>query len=421
MTGGRGSGVMGAETAPIAAEPSAAGGSARARRRRSGLDHAGQAQAHSTVGDDDRRARLAWSMVAELGRPGPGVRLSEVQQGILSLGYLAAWHALVDGELGSGGAALALTGEVDVDAELARLARVGARTVVPGDPAWPDRLDGEDAPPLLHVIGRGDLAEVVARSAAVVGARASTGYGEAVALDLAAGLAGRGWSVVSGAAYGIDAAALRGGLAAGGRCVAVLPCGPDRVYPQGNRDLVRAVAEGGLVVTELPTGVVARRNRFLSRNRVIAGLARATCVVEAGLRSGSLNTAGWADHLGRPVAAVPGPVTSMSSAGCHELIRRGGHLVTDAAELCVVAAPMGEELDAAEDKRGPARPADVLGPVERRIHDALRGGRGRTVEEVAREALLTADEVLDHLALLEVKGWARRDDDGWRRGEGVRD
>lgn len=384
-----------------------------------GLGAAAAARAHLMVGEDERRARLAWTLVAEIGSERPGDDRSSVQLRIVEVGPLAAWHELVDGVIGRRGAVRARVAEIDIDAELARLARVGARTVVPGDDDWPDRLDGPDAPVLLHVRGEGSLAGLVDRSVAIVGSRASTGYGEHMARELGAGAATRGWTVVSGAAYGIDASAHLGALAADGPCVAVLPCGPDRVYPVGSQGLVGQVARTGLVVTEHPVGAVARRHRFLSRNRIIAALSRATCVVEAGLRSGSLNTASWAEHHHRPVGAVPGPVTSMSSAGCHEWIRSGqASLVTDAAELLALAAPIGEELDGVDGPRVVPHGADLLGSVQRRIHDALQVRRPRSVEEIAREALLSPAEVLDHLALLELEGWASRGDAGWRRGSG---
>lgn len=375
-------------------------------------------RAHVMVGDDDRRARVAWSMVAEPGRERAADAPSEAQVRILEVGYVQAWHELVDGTLGRRGAARSRAAEIDVDDELRRLATLQARTVVPGDDGWPESLVGPDAPGLLHVRGRGSLADLTGRAVAVVGSRASTGYGEHVARELGAGAATRGWTVVSGAAYGIDAAAHRGALAADGPCIVVLPCGPDRAYPVGNEGLVEHVAQHGLVVTEQPVGAVARRHRFLSRNRIIAGLARATCVVEAGLRSGSLNTAGWAEHLVRPVAAVPGAVTSMSSAGCHEWIREGrASLVTDAADLLALAAPVGEELEGVDGARVARCGPDALGPVDRRIYDALRSRSARSVDEVAREALLSPTEVLEHLALLELDGWVRHGHDGWARGE----
>ena len=377
-------------------------------------------RALAMVGGDDRRARVAWSRLVEPGGERAGVRLTAVQRALAEGAPAPLWEAFVTGTLRVSPGLRQRVPEVDVDAELARLARIGARTLVPGDEDWPDRLTGPYAPLLLHVRGAGSLAELAERSVSIVGSRGSTGYGESVARELGAGAAGRGWTVVSGGAYGIDGAAHEGALAVGGPCVLVLPCGPDRVYPTGHRRLVAEVERTGLVVTELATGTVGRRHRFLSRNRIIAGTAVATCVVEAGLRSGSLNTAAWAvEGFARPVAAVPGPVTSMASAGCHEWIRAGkAVLITDAAELVELASPLGHLVDGVDPVRVGARPVDDLGEVERRVHDALRVRTVRTVDRVAREAMLGTDEVLDHLAVLEIDGWATRDDGGWRRGSG---
>lgn len=386
-----------------------------------GPSRAEVSRALDMVGEDERRARIAWSRLVEAGRERVAAPLPATHRAIVEAGPVAAWHDLVAGTLRGAAGLRARVPEVDVAAELARLARVGARTVVPGDEEWPSLLVGPDAPLLLHVRGAGSLAGLTERAIAVVGSRASTGYGETVARELGAGLAARGWTVVSGGAYGIDGVAHEGALAVGGACVLVLPCGPDQVYPRGHQRLVAEVERSGLVVTEQPTGAVARRHRFLSRNRIIAGLAGATCVVEAGMRSGSLNTAAWAEQgFLRPVAAVPGPVTSMSSAGCHRLVRsRQAVLVTDVAELVDLASPLGELVEGVDPERVGARPVDDLGSVERRVHDALRVRRVRSVDEVAREAMLGTDEVLDHLAVLEIDRWAVREEGGWRRGPGA--
>ena len=379
------------------------------------------ATAHAHVGGDERRARVAWSRVLELRRERMGAARTQLHVQLQELGHVEAWHRLVDGDLPRSASARAHVADVDVDAELRRVARVGARVVIPGDADWPDSLDDPAiAPHLLHVRGAARLADLTRRAVAVVGSRASTGYGEAVARELGAGIVSRGWSVVSGAAFGIDAAVHQGALAADGPCIAVLPCGPDRVYPEGNRRLIDAIAQSGVVVTELPTGSVARRHRFLARNRLIAAVSSAVVVVEAGLRSGSLNTAGWAEALHRPVGAVPGPVTQMSSAGCHEWIRGGrATLVTDASDVIALAAPIGEEVDQPVELLGPSRGADVLGVSQRRIHDLLSHGRAVTSGSLAFELVIPVEEVLADLAVMSVDGWAAQDDEGgWRRGGG---
>ena len=174
----------------------------------------------------------------------------------------------------------------------------------------------------------------------------------------AAGLAERGFAVVSGAAYGIDGAAHEGALAVDGLTVAVVAGGVDRPYPSGHAGLLERIRETGLVVSEVPPGSAPTKWRFLSRNRLIATLTQGTVVVEAGLRSGSRNTARLAEEHLRVVCAVPGPVSSAVSAGCHELIRAGAILVTDAAEVAEAVGPIGELAPAQAGRR--ARPADDL-------------------------------------------------------------
>jgi len=166
---------------------------------------------------------------------------------------------------------------------------------------------------------------------AIVGARAATAYGTHVCTEIAGALAASGWTVVSGAAYGIDAAAHRAALAAGGTTIAVLACGPDVAYPRAHADLLDAIAAQGAVISEWPPGTAPGRWRFLLRNRVVAALAGGTVVIEAGARSGTISTARHAERLGRPLMAVPGPVTSPASAGCHQLIR-------DCSAVCVTSA-----------------------------------------------------------------------------------
>jgi DNA processing protein len=197
------------------------------------------------------------------------------------------------------------------------------RLACPGDSEWPPQLDvlGNSEPYALWLRGTADLRGTCRRSVAIVGSRASTAYGSHVAADIASVLAENGWAVVSGGAYGIDAAAHRGALAANGTTIAVLASGVDVPYPAGHADLFDAIAAHGLLVSQWPPGQLVSRLRFLGRNRIIAALATGTLVVEAGSRSGACNTARHARDLSRPLMAVPGPVTSDQSAGCHQLIR----------------------------------------------------------------------------------------------------
>jgi DNA processing protein len=315
---------------------------------------------------------------------------------------------------------------LDPERALAELVRVGGTLLVPGRPGWPRRLDdlGVQAPLCLWVRGDPRFDVVTERSVAVVGARASTAYGERVAADLGSGLADRGVTVVSGGAFGIDVAAHRGALAAGGVTLALLAGGIDRPSPAGNLDLLERLADGGgALVAECPPGTVPSRARFLQRNRLIAAVAGATVVVEAAWRSGALSTAARAAELLRPLGAVPGPVTSMASAGCHRLLRDGAAVcVTDAAEVVELLGPpdgdrAGPAGPAAE--RTPPRTAHPADPTDRadslasRVLDALPARRGIGVEAVARRAGLSEREAGAQLGLLELAGSARRVEGRW--------
>ncbi|MGN8025668.1 DNA-processing protein DprA [Microbacterium sp. 22242] len=285
--------------------------------------------------------------------------------------------------------------------------RAGIRLLLPGDPEWPSLLGdlGDHAPLALWL--RGDAAALSNAGVAIVGARASSSYGEHVAGELAGELAGAGWTVFSGGAYGIDGTAHRAALRAGGITVAVLAGGLDRAYPAGHAQLFERIAGAGAVVSEVPCGGAPTRWRFLERNRVIGALAGATVVVEAGWRSGSLNTAGHAAAIGRPLGAVPGPVTSAASAGCHRLLQEyDARCVTSAAdvrELLGVAVP----------------PVEMAGeePDMIRLADALTTRAARTGEELARRSGLCLDRVEALLGILELDGSAVRTDAGWRSVE----
>jgi DNA processing protein len=308
---------------------------------------------------------------------------------------------------------LARAGRAEPERDLAVAREAGVRFVAPGDGEWPGQLDDlRDARPLgLWVRGRASLRMWALRSVAVVGARACTEYGAHMAATLAAGLAERGWVVVSGGAYGVDGAAHRGALGAGGATVAVLACGVDRPYPRGHTQLISRLAEQGLVVGELPPGDHPTPSRFVLRNRVIAALTRGTVVVEAAHRSGSLVTARAAQRLGRHTIGVPGPATSGLSAGVHELLRQDAVLVTDADDIVELVGDMGE---LAPDRRGPVLPRDLLEAPARRVLAALPGPRAATVEEIARGALTTQDDAIARLYELRSLGYVERHGDGWK-------
>ncbi len=218
---------------------------------------------------------------------------------------------------------------------LAEMARRGVRVVVPGEAEFPSQLLDLPEPPLaLWVRGPLDLRAAALRSVAVVGARACTAYGERATVAVAGGLAADGWAVVSGGAFGIDAAAHRAALAVGGPTIAVLACGVDVTYPRAHDALLARIGDSGLVVSELPPGSQPLKHRFLARNRVIAALSRGTVVVEAARRSGAVSTASRALELGRVVMAVPGPVTSMASSGTNRLLHEQvARAVSDSDEV----------------------------------------------------------------------------------------
>lgn len=210
--------------------------------------------------------------------------------------------------------------------------KAGGRFIIPGDELWPLRVDELECPP-IGLIVKGNLEILSNPSLAIVGTRNPTPYGVRIAGDFAAGFVDREWDIVSGGAYGIDSAAHRGALVAEGRTIAVIASGIDLQYPSGNTRLFEEICENGAIVTEVMPGVPALPHRFLTRNRIIAALSQATLVVEAAFRSGSLRTARDAAELMRPVMAIPGPINSPSSEGCHRLIgERAAELVTSVAD-----------------------------------------------------------------------------------------
>ncbi|VXC24979.1 putative DNA processing protein DprA [Microbacterium sp. 8M] len=289
-------------------------------------------------------------------------------------------------------------------AALRTAVRIGARLLLPTDREWPVALAdlGAHAPRGLWL--RGDATALGDPGVAIVGARASSSYGEHVAGDLAGELAAEGLVVFSGGAYGIDGTAHRAALRAGGRTIALLAGGVDRPYPSGHAQLFERIAASGALVSEVACTVAPTKWRFLARNRVISALAGATVVVEAGARSGSLNTAGHAAELGRPLGAVPGPITSTTSAGCHRLLR-------DYDARCITsAADVRELLGIGRNGRRPAQEdPDMI-----RLADALNARTARNSLDLARSSGLSEDRVEALLGILELDGSAIRDERGWR-------
>jgi DNA processing protein len=234
-----------------------------------------------------------------------------------------------------------------------------------------------------------------------------------VAAEFGIGLSEAGWTVVSGGAYGVDGAAHRGALAADSPTVVVLACGVDIAYPRGHLDLFTAVRDQGVVVSECPPGVHPTRARFLIRNRLIAALSRGTVVVEAALRSGALNTATHALALNRHLAAVPGPVTSVMSAGCHRLLReRKAVCVATPEEMIDLVGVLGDDLS--PSPRSPVVPRDALNEVTSKVLDAVpsRGGAGPA--SIALAAGVPLDAALSSLGGLAAAGYVERVDKGWR-------
>ncbi len=377
-----------------------------------------------TVTDEERLARLALARVAEPGSHDIHLAL----QGRSAVEVWASVRAGAPlGQLGQvalAGIATRMDG-YQPERDLERLTTFGGRVVCPGDDEWPDGLAWElgamsgdvkqMAPPwVLLVRGQAHLREVTSASVAIVGARAATAYGTLVTSELAFALSEAGVSVVSGGAYGIDGAAHRGALtAARAPTVAVLACGPDIAYPRGHDRLLAEVAEKGLIVSEVPPGSAPTRMRFLVRNRVVAAITQGTVVVEAAMRSGSLSTASRAADLGRQVMAVPGPVTSALSAGCHEWIRsRRAELVTCAAQVLELVAPMGDHQLA--PARGVVHPRDNLGETVRRVLDAVPVRSPVGVARLARTAGVSALVVQQVLPSLLVAGLVEQRDGGWR-------
>lgn len=370
----------------------------------------------------ERFARAAWSGIAEPGDSVAGFLVSAV-------GASAALTMLVDhwsvermtSRLDVAGDREALGTQLeratarwlprlDSRATLRQLtlaATCRAVLVTPDHPAWPVRLDdlGAHAPLALWLRGRTDALSRTTRSVALVGARAATGYGEHVAMEAASGLVGRDFTIVSGAAYGIDGMAHRAALASQGSTVAFLAGGVDRPYPSGHSTLIGRIIDTGAVASEVPCGGAPSKWRFLQRNRLIAAVSDATIVLEAGWRSGSLNTAGHAAAIGRPLGAVPGPITSAASAGCHRLIREYGAVcvttVDEMAELAGVVPP------------GPDSTPAERSSEEIRVLDALSVRSPRTIPDIAVRSGLPVDTVQSVLGFLELDDLVAAKGGGW--------
>lgn len=325
------------------------------------------------LGVNERRARVALALLAEPDDSVTGGLLRRVGAvetlGLLDTDTTVPGLARVDNRVWRD--RLTSPGRLDgLDQRLRMVEESGIATLIPGDAHWPRALDdlGDRAPYVLFVRGATSfLARPMQDLVTVTGSRAASGYGEHVAGELAGDLANRERVLVAGGAYGVEAAVHRVALAAGGDTIAVLAGGVDRPYPSGHRDLLDRVGDVGALVSELPPGSVPTRHRFLARSRLLGAMSAATVVVEAGARSGAVRVATEARQLGREVGAVPGPVTSATSHGPHELLRTGhARLVASAADV--------EELTADRTTQPPGlsaeftrREAPAAGPPDRSL------------------------------------------------------
>lgn len=376
-----------------------------------------------TSGDPDTR-RLAWVYLSRVVQ-GPCAPLSAL---IDAIGVVEAARAVRECALPEPlrGPTAQRRGIDIARRDLEVIERIGGRVVTPDDPEWPawrmlglaqlePGRDRDGAVPLvLWARGPRSLLESSERAVAVVGSRCSTGYGNRVTSEIAGDLAAQGWTIVSGAAFGIDSMAHRAALALDGSTIAVLACGIDRPYPAQHERLLSDIAASGLVVSEYPPGVTAHKHQFLARNRLIAALADGVLVVEAGLRSGARNTVKWARRLSRPALAVPGPVTSAASVGCHRMIRDGeALLVTRAEEVVDEAGPLRLSLPGAT---GPGEnPEDRLTGDEAIVFAALPRIGSRLPLELSQQCGLSLPVVRATLPALELAGLVAADESGWHR------
>jgi DNA processing protein len=302
-------------------------------------------------------------------------------------------------------------GNPEINAELERVAKAQIRLLVKDTPEYPTSIASIPDPPLLLYV-RGELTPADACAVALVGSRQCTDYGRRIASRLAAGLARAGATVISGLARGIDGIAHRAALEAGGRTIAVLAGGLSRIYPPEHKELADQVAASGALMTESSMAQEPLPGLFPARNRLISGLSRVVIVVEAGEGSGALHTAHHAVEQGRTVMAVPGPVDAAASAGCNALIRDGVALcrgVDDVLEELhgVSAVEQAAKTGAAPTPTVEKAPPPSLTDEQRRIWDFLAGG-ARTVDEMAQQLGLAAQQLGAGLMMMEMKRVVRR-------------
>ena len=358
----------------------------------------------------DEHERGCWAAVNRV----PGVGPARVRRLLSRFGTLAgAWSAPAVDLAGAGierrvvDGLLALRARTSPAAELEQAQRAGARVLTWLDEDYPARLATiPDPPPVLYV--RGTLLAQDERAVAVVGTRRPTYYGRSLAVRLCEAFAGAGVCVVSGLARGIDTQAHRGALGAGGRTLAVLGHGPDTVYPPENGRLAGQIAGAGALLTEYPPGTGPEAQNFPPRNRIISGLGAGVLVIEAGTQSGALITCRYAGDQGRDVFAVPGPVTSPASDGCHRLIQDGAKLVREAADVLDELFPPFPVAPAAPGGPPPWQMAlDLDEPDGDLLRAILDHGGPAGVDSLARSLARPVQEVTGALARLELEGRVR--------------
>lgn len=314
------------------------------------------------------------------------------------------WVRMARASAVSRGRAVSFSVDVVVSEQRELARRCGARLLLAEDLEYPLQLGAISSPPPFLLV-RGSIRKEDALAVAIVGARRATPYGIRVAERLASELAVRGVTIVSGFARGVDSAAHRGALAAGGRTIAVLGSGVDVIYPPENRRLVPRVLEQGALVSQFPMGASALPVHFPARNRSIAGLALGTIVVEAGERSGALMTAGFAAELGREVFAVPGPITSEASRGTHRLIQDGAKLVQGWEDVVAELPDIWRRclVEPAPPHPPPPRPEGDEGRVLEVV-----GGDPVHIDRVIEASGVGSAQTAALLLALELKGLVRR-------------
>jgi len=349
--------------------------------------------------NDERRYYLAFNLTSGVGPT--RLRLLRDRCGSLAAAWQASAATLqatgLDGKTVE--AILSKRAKLDLDAELAKLERLGVSIVTWDDNEYPLRLrEIANSPPLLYVRGEVGLRDETA--VAIVGTREMSPYGKQIAYELGRDLAQNGVTVVSGLARGVDTEAHRGALAVGGRTIAVLGCGVDTIHPFSNRQLGQQIIANGALVSDYAVGIRPEAANFPPRNRIISGLSLGVIVVEAGARSGALITVAFALEQGREVFSVPGDVTRLSSIGTNDLIRNGARLVSSAQdvldELRLADAPVQLEMKQ-------MLPSD---PTESRLLTIL-SRQPQHLDEISRESELSAAQVSATLLMMALKGMVR--------------